>query len=254
MCKSGFYPCILWFLSLLPFPLKLLAFKESLLQHQALGNEFTNWGWFSRSACMLSVCVDVFQRVFLIYKEACNWDKITNYQIFRGCFSSWREESWQNTLSLLEWHRGLCEGKEGKFLYTNKHQCSAPGLQCHWNAQPHCLMVDFMHTQWFMQGRFLSTNKQPYVLICLNLEERKGVERTKLRSQCERAQHISTTWRLQQLQGQNRTCCVAQSLSQQCKYTRNKRHHSLKLQLISESQERLLTWYMSDWRRNTASN
>lgn len=42
MCKSGFYLCILWFHSLLPFPLNLLAFKESLLQHQALGNEFTN--------------------------------------------------------------------------------------------------------------------------------------------------------------------------------------------------------------------
>lgn len=36
-------------------------------------------------------------------------------------------------------------------------ECSAP--------LPVALMVNFIHTQWFMGGKFLSTSKQPYVLI-----------------------------------------------------------------------------------------
>lgn len=54
-------------------------------------------------------------------------------------------------------------------------------------------------------GGKVSLNKQAALCIdfCLNLEERREVERTKVRSQCERAQHISTVWRLQQLREQN---------------------------------------------------
>lgn len=61
-----------------------------------------------------------------------------------------------------------------------------------------------LHIPTVIYGGKVSINKQAALCtdLRLNLEERKAVERTKVRSQCERAPHISAAWRLQQLQGQ----------------------------------------------------
>lgn len=71
-------------------------------------------------------------------------------------------------------------------------ECSAPLPW--WSTSS--IHSDFWRENFYQQTTALWTD------LCLNLEERKEVERAKARSQRETAQHISTLWRLQQLQGQ----------------------------------------------------